>query len=343
MTNQLSSLIVLIQLCYVSVLCNIHNVSVSDNVPQGSVIADLRSLLLSRFHSSLLNTVSFAFLNNPNVSLFQLEPSSGLLTAASSLDRDQLCPQLSSCQQKLDIGLHRENFFEKINLYVNFADENDNSPQFPSDRVQVSVSESTRVGSELPIHTATDVDSQRHGIDRYEMISPVSDLPFDLRVSRNSDGSFELRLVLTQPLDREHVSLYHVQLAAIDRGQPPRTGTSLIEVVITDVNDNRPVFSHSNYTIKVNETQSKTGSSFSKTPLMAVHATDADLGDNGRVRYKFTKRTETNVGDKFSIDRNTGEIFLHQGLDFEQDRFVFYLDIIFLLILSRNIVISNIV
>jgi len=294
-------------------LCHIYNVTVTDNVPQGTVIADL-TLLLNDLNPAVLNGLTYSFLSAHNDTLFRLEPSNGLIKAGSLLDRDRLCPAVTVCQHKLDIGLRKVDYFKKINLFVNFADENDNAPRFPSSRVRLNISESTPVGAELPLQAAYDFDSPSNGVDQYLMSSPVSDLPFDLRVSRSADGSFELRLVLTKSLDREQVSVYGVQLTAADSGQPARTGTLLLDISVTDINDNRPVFSQSVYNVDVDETPAPGGGM--NQLLITVRATDADSGENGRVKYSFSKRYE----GMFSINSDTGEIFLNRGLDYEQPK-----------------------
>ena len=67
--------------------------------------------------------------------------------------------------------------------------------------------------------------------------------PFYLKSSRQVDGSVAVKLVLVAALDRETQAVHKVELQALDGGSTPRTGTLLIEVIVTDVNDNRPVFS----------------------------------------------------------------------------------------------------
>lgn len=64
-------------------------------------------------------------------------------------------------------------------------------------------------------------------------------LPFNLTTIRKSDGSTELRLVVTGPLDRETRDRYRARVTAYDGGSTgPRSGTVDLTVVLLDANDN---------------------------------------------------------------------------------------------------------
>jgi hypothetical protein len=94
-------------------------------------------------------------------------------------------------------------------VIVNIVDENDNSPMFPQTHLVQQVSESAEVGSGFAIPAATDPDSRRNGVTRYEL-SP-HDGKFRLNVRRNApSGDFDLRLVLVDKLDRETQDRYKV-------------------------------------------------------------------------------------------------------------------------------------
>ena len=56
-------------------------------------------------------------------------------------------------------------------------------------------------------------------------------------------------------LDYEEIQLIVATVVARDAGSPPLTATALINVTLTDVNDNAPVFSQAAYRISVPEDQ----------------------------------------------------------------------------------------
>jgi hypothetical protein len=54
----------------------------------------------------------------------------------------------------------------------------------------------------------------------------------------------------TEPLDRETVASHVVLITCCDHGQPAMTSTRTLVVNVTDVNDNKPIFSQTTYTGK---------------------------------------------------------------------------------------------
>ena len=297
---------------------HVIHVNMTDDVERGVKIADLRQTLSPLHEPSVLAQLTFAFLSNRD-SLFDLDAATGVLTAARRLDRDQLCPRRQSCVVRVDVGVQPARYFRKLRVEVSFDDINDNEPRFQTSALRVDVSEATAPGSALPLPTAHDPDGPPFGIDRYELSSPDTDA-FELRVTRNDDAedassaTFDLRLVVARALDREQASRYHVTVLAVDGGRPERTGSVDVEVVIGDVNDNRPVFEQATYDVEVSEDWIVTR----PRQLLRVRAVDAD--DSSSVTYRFTDRTIDNYGQLFAVDRDTGLISLTQNIDYEQIR-----------------------
>lgn len=89
---------------------------------------------------------------------------------------------------------------------------------------------------------------------------------------------------------------------------PPLESTAIVEISILDVNDNAPVFSPLDYSITVPE-DLDLGSE-----LLSVSATDLDNGPNSQVQFQIASGNDDN---NFRIDRDTGLITLHTGLDHE--------------------------
>lgn len=54
-------------------------------------------------------------------------------------------------------------------------------------------------------------------------------------------------IVTAKPLDRETVSGYLLTVTAKDGGNPPLSDTTDVEIIVTDVNDNYPVFKQPMY------------------------------------------------------------------------------------------------
>ncbi|NXR95668.1 PCDG4 protein, partial [Hypocryptadius cinnamomeus] len=159
----------------------------------------------------------------------------------------------------------------------------------------------------FPLAEAHDPDSGRNSLQSYEL---SSDEHFSLAVQAGPGGDQRPELVLAKALDREEAAFHELVLRASDGGDPARTGTARIRVIVVDVNDNAPVFSQAEYTVRVPE-DVPVGS-----VLVTVTATDADEGLYGQVKYSIQKITEK-ATQIFQLDDDTGAITLLRSLDFE--------------------------
>jgi len=101
------------------------------------------------------------------------------------------------------------------------------------------------------------------------------------QTQRKLDGSTDVQLILTRALDRETRDLYKVKVVAWDGGSPPRSGTVEVKVIVTDANDNGPVFEYSSYEVTVAENIDV------GTKVAKVTAFDADAGINAEVSTVF--------------------------------------------------------
>lgn len=108
----------------------------------------------------------------------------------------------------------------------------------------------------------------------------------------------EVRLI--GGLDRETISSYELWVEARDSDTPSLSSAVKLEILVTDVNDNAPVFERSVYNATVKEEL--------EPPLFVIHvqAFDVDYGVNGNVEYRLD--TEDDIDLPFSLDSKTGKI-----------------------------------
>ena len=74
---------------------------------------------------------------------------------------------------------------------------------------------------------------------------------FDIDARSSKDRYVDI--VLKSNLDREAEGEHSLVLTAVDGGNPPRSGTVVIQVIVIDVNDNTPVFAQSVYKAQLYE------------------------------------------------------------------------------------------
>jgi len=105
-------------------------------------------------------------------------------------------------------------------------------------------------------------------------------------------------------VDRETVTEYRLKVEALDGGSPPLSGSVDVLVRVLDANDHSPVFERQDYDVSVPEDVPR------MTTIAHVRATDADEGENGRVTYSLGEATAATYGHQFSVDQDTGDVFV---------------------------------
>ena len=284
---------------------------VAPNTFVGNVKTDSR--IMERYSSSVLSSLRFRFLSQPSVE-FSIDEPTGIIRTAGRIDRDTLCADEDVCSVTLDVVAlvsEQMTFLEIIKVNVDIEDINDNWPQFPDTRISHQILESTNVGNGFVIPTAIDPDSGVNGIQDYELVS--SSDKFQLSVVDKVDGSTDVRLVLIEPLDREAEDFYQVRVVAYDGGNPPKSGSVDVNIIVQDANDNDPMFDNVTYDVTI----------FENTPvdstILRVHASDRDAGLYGQILYTFSDRTQNLYGNIFGIKNTTGDIYVKGEVDFEDD------------------------
>ncbi|XP_034473872.1 cadherin-related tumor suppressor [Drosophila innubila] len=196
-----------------------------------------------------------------------------------------------------------------IEVRIKVLDINDNSPEFPEPSIAVSFSESAVSGTRLLLDAATDADIGENGVtDHYEIVDGNVDNKFRLVTTTNPSGDTSyLHLETTGNLDRESRGSYQLNISASDGGAPPRLGFLQVNVTILDVNDNPPIFDHSDYSVTLNETV------MPGSPVLQVMASDNDLGDNSKLTY-YLAETE----HQFTVNPETGVISTTERLNCPQ-------------------------
>lgn len=186
-----------------------------------------------------------------------------------------------------------------LQLIVNVTDANDNPPITSNALYNASVMEEETPPQLVVKIGATDADDGENGMVTY-------------RLEDDHEGSFEIdpdsgEIYTNTKLDREETSGYKLTVEAIDRGNPPLTGTATVVVTVLDKNDNPPRFTR---LFSVNVTENADLGSF----VIRITSSDKDVGENANATYSFTE----NPGEKFSIDPISGNVTVVGALDREQ-------------------------
>ncbi|KAM4036049.1 protocadherin gamma-C5-like isoform 4-T4 [Anomaloglossus baeobatrachus] len=241
-----------------------------------------------------------------NSRLFSIEQKNGALVVQERIDRESLCGSSLSCVLHLEAVA--ENPLELHSLEIDILDINDNSPYFLSTNQVIKITELlTPQGEQFPLENAQDFDVGINGISQYKLNpNPY----FSLSITKDS-GNFIAELVLDKILDREEKSEHKLILTAIDGGDPARSGSTQITIIVLDINDNAPVFDQSRYKVQILENVPL------NTVIIKLNATDSDEGINSEFTYSIDQRTSNSAKEIFDINPITGEVFVRGAVDFE--------------------------
>ena len=114
---------------------------------------------------------------------------------------------------------------------------------------------------------------------------------------------------MNRKLDYERTHNYNLWVEVYDDDETSLSAYLSLDVVVTDFNDNPPVFDKTFYEVTVTEEEHPPNS------VIRVTATDTDAGDNGRITYEIISGNEQ---EAFAIDRSLGQIRTNRQLDREE-------------------------
>ncbi|CAD7678930.1 unnamed protein product [Nyctereutes procyonoides] len=243
--------------------------------------------------------------SDENIRFLLLNPLTGDLLLNEKLDREKLCGPIEPCVLPFQLLLEKPFQIFRAELWV--RDINDHSPVFLDKEISLNILESTTPGVTFLLERAEDSDV---GINNLRNYTISSNIYFHIDVHDSGEGNVYPELVLDRVLDREEVSELRLTLTALDGGSPPRSGTTLIHILVLDVNDNVPEFVQSHYRVQVPE-NSPVGSL-----VVAVLARDLDTGSNGEIVYAFSYATDR-ILKTFRINSTSGKLYLKAELNYE--------------------------
>ena len=172
-----------------------------------------------------------------------------------------------------------------LQVDITVEDTNDNTPDFGTSSFVYNVTENAAAGTVLaPTLLATDTDEGTNG----QVVYSISSGPFTVDANTGMEDfllpPFFFPLLLVSPflsllhlllhllppplpsriegviqvsdsalLDREMMPVFNQILTAQDRGPFPHASTANIRIVLTDVNDNPPIFEETIYRAEITE------------------------------------------------------------------------------------------
>ncbi|KAK3556089.1 hypothetical protein QTP70_005254 [Hemibagrus guttatus] len=209
-----------------------------------------------------------------------------IFTTSNRIDREKLCPGPSfedtECSFEIEVVILPNDYFRLIKIKIIVKDTNDNAPMFPSPVINISIPENTLINSRFAIPSATDPDTGPNSVHKYELVNGQS--TFGLDIVETQEGEKWPQLIVQQNLDREQKDTYVMKIKVEDGGNPQKSSTAILQVTVTDVNDNRPVFKENlRYIISpTNGTVMLSEKDPINTKIALITVSDKDTDVNGK-------------------------------------------------------------
>ncbi|KAG8428983.1 hypothetical protein GDO86_018660, partial [Hymenochirus boettgeri] len=277
--------------------------SIDEELRKGSVVGNIANDL--NLDVIELSQRKFQIVSRSKTQYFTVNLENGDLFVSDRMDREMLCGIEQNCFLNIEAVIEKPLHFYTIKIEI--QDVNDNSPSFPQKIFDFGISESALPGARFALGHAQDPDLGTNSVQKYELSANGY---FSLAEKNSIGGSNYPELVLEKPLDREKQSSFQLILTAFDGGKPKKTGTSSIQILVQDVNDNHPIFNKDIYQVSISE------NSPDNFLVLQINATDKDEGTNAEIIYSFSHiNVETN--QVFNLDPKTGEVIKTGQLDYE--------------------------
>ncbi|XP_049679752.1 cadherin-9 [Accipiter gentilis] len=240
-------------------------------------------------------------------SLFIIDENTGDIHAAKKLDREEkslYVLRAKAIDRKTGRQVEPESEF-----IIKIHDINDNEPKFTKDMYTASIPEMSGVGTSVIQVTATDADDANYGNSAKVVYSILQGQPYF-----SVDPETGLIKTALPDMSRENREQYQVVIQAKDMGgqMGGLSGTTTVNITLTDVNDNPPRFPQSTYQFSSPE------SAPPGTPLGRIKANDPDVGENAEIEYSISNGDGSDMFD-IVTDKDTQEgiITVKKHLDFE--------------------------
>uniref|UniRef100_A0AAR2JJH7 Cadherin domain-containing protein n=1 Tax=Pygocentrus nattereri TaxID=42514 RepID=A0AAR2JJH7_PYGNA len=234
--------------------------------------------------------------------MFLLNHQTGDLLLNGQIDYEKASRYQLDVQARDEGGLS-----DSCKVIIDVLDINDNKPSINILSMSSSISEESASGTVVAMIKVNDPDS---GMNGKVHCSISENIPFT--ITSPSNNFFSLRT--EQELDRERESEYNITVLCSDEGVPSLSSSASLRLLISDVNDNAPVFERRSYEAFVLE---------NNTPglsIFTVKASDADSNQNARVSYILDDSAVNGVpvSSYVSVSADSGVISAVRSFDYEQ-------------------------
>uniref|UniRef100_A0A3Q1HZ66 Cadherin domain-containing protein n=1 Tax=Anabas testudineus TaxID=64144 RepID=A0A3Q1HZ66_ANATE len=279
-----------------------YTATLNENSPIGTTIIQVNATDLD---DGLNGEVVYSSKDQDHVlDMFEIESQTGVIIVKGTIDFEE--------RKAFEIRVEASDrgqppMSAHCKVLVEVVDVNDNAPEITVTSLHKTVKEDAAVGTAVALVSVLDRDGAKNGDVNIQI---KNEAPLKLETNYKNYYS----LIVDGPLDRETVSQYNVTIVATDKGVPPLSSTSVVSILVSDVNDNPPLFPEPILNIYVKE-NSAVGA-----VIKTVSAADADIDKNSQVSFSFLQSNSDSLplSTMININSETGDIVSLQSFNFEE-------------------------
>ena len=310
--------------------------TIPENSPEGTFVVQVQATDEDTGTNAEIN---FAFEESSAENPFTIDSSTGYITVSNSnlLDRETATLFQFSVLAFNPNDPRGEN--STVAVLITLSDENDEVPTFQEETFLAEIAEDFTPVEQSPLDGIFFPDISGSGSGgRY--VTTVSAIDRD--DGTNSDFTFQIiggsgedlfsidglsgDVFAIAVLDREVEDFYQLRVQATDMGEPPQSSVAYVNITVTDINDNAPLFTEEVYigegpefigeAPELIEAVVYMGEVYENRPagidlIVQVIATDEDIGLNAELEFSI-------IGSvPFQINNVTGQIRTTEELDRE--------------------------
>ncbi|XP_069754154.1 protocadherin-10-like [Narcine bancroftii] len=283
---------------------SVYLVSLLESTPTGTLIIKLNATDLDEGTNGEITYMISSHSSENVPEFFHVNSKTGEVRLKKRLDYEQ-CKFFEINVQAVDNGPNA--MPQQCDVLVNVTDVNDNVPDMTLTSSSSIVSENASVGTVVALLHVEDKDAEQNGQVQCHI---SGNLPFKL----DSTSENFSRLIIQRTLDRETISRYDITITCTDAGNPALTAKETLRVIVSDVNDNAPMFTQPVYTVNIVE-NNVIGASIS-----SLTALDPDVGQNARLNFSMLPSNvyNTSIASYISVNPKSGVILAQRSFDYEQ-------------------------
>ncbi|XP_078608437.1 protein dachsous-like [Branchiostoma floridae x Branchiostoma japonicum] len=274
-------------------LCNTTSFYVTMEESSDIVFADLASLTNQSF-----SRVQFSLVPGGDADRFSIDPSSGVITPNSPLDREER----DTLVFRIAMATRYDVTFGTVTVAV--TDINDNPPTIVETRSSEYILQSTPINSIVGLVRGEDPDAGENATLTYTIVTEADEDFSELFFINNVTGV--ITVISNFKVIREHIPL---KIKVLDNGEPPRAAETTVELSLLS---NDAVGNLTRLELTVPE----------DVPIgtALVNATVPASAGDGTIVYTYAMQDPSGINEKyFHVHNETGEITVISELDRETE------------------------